>query len=151
MGGTKRKYVEQSGLPINKIIPSVKGIKLNGESWDSNELIGKKNLLFFGSTMCSECAEIIPHLNNYTSSYDVNLVVFLEYKDDDKIDNYVKNNNLDYDSIIRFDKDLGDKIDISYVPFAYLLNEEGKILDKGLINSQYEILDMLNLIGNKVA
>lgn len=146
--GTARG-INQSGLPIGKMIPKVDGLKTDGTPWSTSDLLGQSHILFFGSTTCSECRDIMPYLAQMKEKYNVTPVLML-FSELDMAKKYVKENNISHEVVLA-NNFISDKLDVTATPFAYAVDENGVIQSKGLINTLQQLESTAQSVLKKVA
>lgn len=130
--GTARG-VNNSGVPIGKKLPSFKGHKLDGSIWDFNTILGKSSLFLFVSPFCGECKKILPDFIEITKKYNTNAILFI-FSDIEGANEYIRKINYTGQAII-INQEQGAAIDVSATPFAYAINSQGIVEEKGLVNT----------------
>jgi thiol-disulfide isomerase/thioredoxin len=96
------------------------------------ETKGKPAIVEFWATWCPPCRATIPHLNEINKKYkDQGLVVIGITNEDKKtVQNFRKSTPMEYNVAID-KKDLGEKLGVSGIPHAFLVDKAGKIVWEG--------------------
>ncbi|GJF45466.1 MULTISPECIES: hypothetical protein [Bacillati] len=112
-----KKFLNLKGIPLSLKFP----LNLN--------LTETKNYVLCLSTECARCNQIVDeiiHLGYPTTNV---YIAFIE--NENTIDEYIKNKDtLNFDIIKNMTK---ENLYIENTPFMYVLNEEGRIIDKGIL------------------
>lgn len=95
------------------------------------DLKGKPAIVEFWATWCPPCRATIPHLNEINKKYQGKLVV-VGITDEDKqtIATFRKANPMEYNVAID-KKDLGQKLGVTGIPHAFLVDKDGKVVWEG--------------------
>lgn len=113
----------------NKKFLNLKGIPLSLKFSLNLNLTETKNYVLCLSTECARCNQIVDeiiHLGYPTTNV---YIAFIE--NENTIDEYIKNKDtLNFDIIKNMTK---ENLYIENTPFMYVLNEEGRIIDKGIL------------------
>ncbi len=146
--GTARG-VDQSGIPVGRLLPKAKSLTLHGEQWSTETIKGRAHILLFGSPRCKECAEIMPYLESVCNKYNVNptLLLFSEFE---LAKSYAKRLNLEFD-VVHCTTELSQILDVEATPFAYAVDENGVIRGKGLVNDLGRLEFLAQSVSRKVA
>lgn len=134
--GTARG-INRSGLQIGKMVPKVDGVSVDGNNWSTSAILGKPHLLFFGSTTCSECKDIMPYLDQMQKKYNVTPILLL-FSELDMAKKYIQENKIKYEVILA-NNNIAEKMDVTATPFAYAVDSSGIIQSKGLINTLHQL------------
>lgn len=96
------------------------------------ETKGKPAIVEFWATWCPPCRATIPHLNEINKKYKDKGLVVIGITDEDKktIDTFRKSTPMEYHVAID-KKEIGQKLGVSGIPHAFLVNKEGKIVWQG--------------------
>lgn len=97
------------------------------------DIEGKPLLLEFWATWCPPCRQSIPHLNEIYAKYKDRGLVVVGVTDEPNavIRKFQKDVPMDYAVATDTDGQLGEKMDISSIPHAFLVGKDGKIVWDG--------------------
>jgi methylamine dehydrogenase accessory protein MauD len=146
--GTARG-IHDSGVPIGKKLPYFEGVSVDGLKWNINKEMGSPSLFLFVSPTCSECKKILPDFINITSKYSVDPVLFI-FSDIEEAKDYISKLNYKGRAIV-LNSAQGAAIDVSATPFAYAINSQGVVEEKGLVNTYGHIEKYVTSVAQKVA
>jgi thioredoxin-related protein len=99
-------------------------------------------LVFFGSTTCHECAEIYPDIRYLEDHYDLRVVNFLFGADLADVVAYAGERGVKGPVVVATE-DLATTFDVEVSPFAFVVDQRGLIVSKGLLNSRGRLIEML--------
>ena len=96
------------------------------------EIKGKPAIVEFWATWCPPCRATIPHLNEINKKYqDKGLVVVGITSEDKKtVQTFRKSTPMEY-NVALDKKDIGEKLGVSGIPHAFLVDKDGKIVWEG--------------------
>lgn len=139
--------VNKSGISIGKKIPlditNLESVK--GKLISTAEIKGNPTLIFFASTHCAECKSIFPYIEK--TCRDLNVIpVYFFFSDIDSTKEYLNVVNPELDAI-SISQHIGDKFDVEFTPFAYAVDENGVVQDKGLVNALHRLEEMVSSIS----
>lgn len=94
---------------------------------------GKPVLLEFWATWCPPCRKSIPHLNEVFAKYKDRglMVIGVTDEDDATVRKFRKSVPMDYHVAIDNGGNLSEKMGISGIPHAFLVNKAGEIVWEG--------------------
>lgn len=116
-------------------IPPFKVMNENDEVFDSSSFIGKKSLLMFFHTGCSDCRRELPIIDEAYRMLNDSIYCFVAIaREEPKEDvlKYWKENNLTIPTYFDNDRYVYSLFTNSYIPRIYLINEEGKVTYMGI-------------------
>ena len=111
--------------------PAWKAKDLDGIIVSSSDLQGKVVLVDFWATWCGTCVEMIPKLKAVDSAYrDKGLVVVGMSIDDapKEVQEFVKENDVQYRSLMASKEAIAGFGDPEFIPMAYLIDRKGQIV-----------------------
>ena len=127
------------GPTIGQQSPHFKLVSLNGSDVNVGEPSNKSSLIFFLSPTCPVCKKLIPVLRSMMKTEQSWLEILLASDgEENKQRNFYKKANLE-DFPYVLSHELGMTFRVSKLPYAVLIDEEGKIQSKGLINSREQL------------
>lgn len=122
-----RKY----GLQKNDLFPKITLISTDGkEKISSKELEGKKTIYNFVTTWCKYCTQEKPSLNKFykENKKDINVVSIFIGEKARTIDEYVKNNPIEFNYYHDKDEKISRKLLVRGTPTSYIVDENGVII-----------------------
>ncbi|MFZ3591776.1 methylamine dehydrogenase [Bacillus sp. DJP31] len=146
--GTARG-INDSGVPIGKKLPFFESYNLEGVRWNLGNEVGKPSLFLFVSPRCTECKKILPDFIKITSIYKVNPILFI-FAEKEEAREYIKKIGYKGQSLI-ISHEQAMSLDVSATPFAYAIDSEGIVKEKGLVNTYGHIEKYVKSMSNKVA
>jgi thiol-disulfide isomerase/thioredoxin len=106
----------------------------------SEELNGNVCVVEFWATWCPPCRDQIPHIKTLAKKYADRNVVFIGLSADQSIGDvraFVEKKKINYH--IGMDSGIGERLGVSGIPMAFIINHEGKIVWSGHpANSRFE-------------
>ncbi len=124
-------------LGISAAVAGMVGQKLPGASLNfmdkTPDWKGKPVLLEFWATWCPPCRKSIPHLNEVFAKYKDRglMVIGVTDEDDATVRKFRKSVPMDYHVAIDNGGQLSEKMGISGIPHAFLVNKAGEIVWEG--------------------
>lgn len=123
---------ESAGQPAT--LPEFSLTDLNGKTVTSKDFAGKAVLLNFWATWCPPCREEIPDLiklqDQYASQNFTVLGVSLDEDGPEGVKKFVAEHKMTYPIVMGNEKMTDDFGGIRGIPTSFVINREGKILDK---------------------
>lgn len=126
------------GLKINDVAPDFKLKNLSGETVKLSDYRGKKILLNFWASWCPPCIQEMPYMQEYYERYggksDMEfLAVNMTRKEVGGIGNiekFIEEYELTFPIVLDDKGKVMDLYKIRSFPTTYIINKEGKIIDK---------------------
>lgn len=124
---------EQTITPVDRDLPAFSLQGVDGELYDPETLKGKTWLINFWAVWCAPCLEELPSLNRAWAklqNHDVGMLAINIGEDADKIEQFLKDNDLSID----FPIVIGDKIrtlgnwSAITLPFTVVVSPEGRVV-----------------------
>lgn len=136
--------VNESGPKIGEATPNFTLASLNGGAIYIGPRGQRSTLVFFLSTTCPICKKMLPVLQSMRASEGKWLDVVLASDGDmDKHMAFIKKAGLE-DFPYALSPELGITYRVSRLPFAVLIDGEGIVRAKGLINSREQLESLFN-------
>ena len=104
---------------------------LDGKAVSSSELEGKVVLVDFWATWCGSCVEMVPNLKAVDAAYREKGLVVVGMSLDDtpkEVKEFVQENEVKYRSLMADQKTIKAFGDFEFIPMAYLIDRQGKIV-----------------------
>jgi methylamine dehydrogenase accessory protein MauD len=122
---------------------------------DQTVMIGKPNkrntLLFFLSPDCPICKEYLPVITSLSHAERSHLdIVLVSDGEDSDHQAFIKDKKLENFPYV-LSEEVGKKYGVSRLPYATLIDKQGKIASMGLVNSREHIESLLNAQDLNVA
>ncbi len=135
------------GLELGELAPSFSKKDLNGRLITLGVEHGRPTLLIFLSPGCSICADLVPgiltlyqHEREYTE-----IIVISLLKDEAENQAFVERHRLGGVPYV-ISPEIGDNYHVPTAPYAMLVDSEGKIKTKGLVNNLEHLESLLNTL-----
>ncbi|GAA4235567.1 methylamine dehydrogenase accessory protein MauD [Streptosporangium album] len=138
--GTSRG-ANDSGISIGRRVPKTELPDIRtGQPVNLHD--GRGKLLFFGSTTCGECAQIYPEILDVERRYDIPVVNILFGSDVADLSQYVEKLDLKGATVFATE-DIAQAYDVEVSPFAFVVDDRGIVVAKGLLNNRGRLIEML--------
>lgn len=134
-----------AGLKIGETAPPVDAFDIvQGHRLTLGHLRDKSTLMVFVSATCPSCAELIPGLKTLNRSEKGMEIILVGSEEDAQANhNFIQKHLLTNIPFIASD-DLAKRYQIGTTPYAVLVDTEGKISTKGLVNNMIHLESLLN-------
>lgn len=143
--------ISRDGIPIGDTIPDFTGKKIFENTQISNiNIKGKPTLIAFVAASCGACKELIPDWNEIYGKYkdQVNfLLIGLGNEEDYK--DWEQKHTIKGEFIVDEDAQLLSKFKGRVTPFAFIVDEDGVVREKGLCNNKGHIKRFISMINSK--
>lgn len=136
---TSKLAMKHLGLEINAPFPLERIESISGDTHLITAQSSKITILIVGSYGCEACTRIYPVLNKLSSKFQHIQFILTVMGEPDEIVNVQKKYDLRI-PVAQLTMDMMQSIDVRIFPFAYSISPEGKVLLKGGINTENDIL-----------
>lgn len=126
------------GLAVGSPAPTFETASLNGARVSSQDFAGKGYLMVFASPSCPSCQDLFPALSALRELDDPPGLVLIAYGDEDDAQSLLSPYGLDTVAL-KWDDAIRDAYRVRVVPFMYLIDEEGLILNAGSVSRLSEL------------
>lgn len=132
----KKPTQNRNGVNINNVktkAPDFKLKDLDGKEISLSDLKGKKVYINFFATWCPPCKEEMPDLEKlYQETKNSDLIILAISGGEDKstVENFVKENNYNFEVLLDPDGVANMSYNISSIPTSYFIDENGNIVNK---------------------
>jgi len=134
-----------SGPEVGDQAPDVEGIDLQNQKFKIGGARAKQLLLMFVSPTCKSCAKLIPALKTLQKSERKTLDIMLVTLTNDEASNREFVIRLAIENIpYIISSDIGLQYRIFASPYGVLLDREGKVQAKGIVNNLEHLESLLN-------
>jgi len=133
--------VSRDGIAEGSQAPDFTAPDLNGVPHRLADYRGQRLLLIFGSPNCRPCQQLIPDLNEFSAAHQGDVRSFF-------LSGASREENARFASLydirvpiltIPVDESLQSRYLTRVTPFGFSIDEEGKVLGKGLVNSRIHL------------
>lgn len=123
-----RKTPKPENEWLDKPVPRINFIDINGERWDNSSIKGKTVVFYFWFTKCGACINEIPLLN-HLKDQNPNVSWFaITYEDPLTVQSFLKSHKLNL-NIIPGQQDLINQLNIKLFPRTMIIDETATIKD----------------------
>lgn len=131
--------ISDSGPALGDKVAPMTLPNLNGDSLPLGGELGRAQLIFFLSTSCPICKALLPSLRSIQGDEKAWLDVVLASDGREALHRrLIESENLqDFPYVLS--SELGMSFRVSKLPFAVLLDRDGKVVSKGLVNSREQL------------
>ena len=127
----------RSGLKPGKKAPDFTLPSVAGNEVALRDFLGRKVLLVFTQSGCGPCEQIIPELNRLR---DRDFQVLVLNKGETEVTRqWAAQFRLQFPLLIQNGVDISKKYEAFATPFAFLINEEGVVVSRGIASSKQQI------------
>lgn len=131
--------ISDMGPGLGDKVPAMDLPNLNGEGLTLGRAGGKSQLIFFLSTSCPICKALLPALKSISDDESRWLDVILASDGREALHRRL----IEAEGLSRFayvlSSELGMSFKVAKLPFAVLLDGDGKVAAKGLVNSREQL------------
>jgi methylamine dehydrogenase accessory protein MauD len=135
---TTPKRLGRDGLKPGKRAPDFMLPSADGKEVALRDFAGRKVLLVFTQSGCSPCKKIVPELNRLGSPGH-NQVVVVNNGDAEETRKWKEEVGARFPVLAQTQFSISKKYEVFATPFAFLIDEKGVIVSKGIINSRQHI------------
>ena len=136
--------INDSGPKLGEVSPEMTIPSLTGGSVTIGRADPKSTLIFFLSPGCPVCKKLLPSLKEMQISEGNWLKIYLASDGDEaKHRKFIQDQKLENFPYI-LSEPLGQSYKVARLPFAVLLDEQGIVKSKGLVNSREQIESIFN-------
>lgn len=134
------------GPQIGKTVPPFSARDIHDHPVTLASERGKRTLLLFISTGCSDCAALIPHLKQLAASErDTLEVILIAFRTSPTaVEQYVQDHVIDSTLPLIVSEDLALRYQITLAPYGLMIDRSGVLRAKGLVNSYAHVESLLN-------
>lgn len=127
----------------NMSIPDIHGKPVEIGATGGNALSGKAQLLLFVSPSCPICKELVPTAKSMARSENVSLIFGSDGGQADQHLQYIEKMDLQkYPYIVSLE--LGMRFEVAKLPYAVLIDDQGILRSKGLVNSREHLESLVH-------
>lgn len=133
-----------AGPKVGEQSPRFDLLTLDGKTLELGQPSGKSTLVFFLSATCPVCKKLLPVLKSLRQAEAQKLLIVIA-SDGDALEHsqFSRAAGLaDFPYVLS--RDLGMTFRINRLPFAVLLDQQGVVRGKGLVNSREQLESLLN-------
>lgn len=147
---TTPSRIGRAGLQPGKKAPNFSLPGTDGSRVSLQDFAGSRVLLILVQTGCSSCAEIVPELNRLQQSGALRVLV-INNADVEAARNWAKEVNARVPVLVQDRWEVSRRYEVFATPFAFLVDEQGTIVSKGIVNSKEHIGYVLSGAGDQGA
>lgn len=138
--------VSRDGLKLGAEAPRFATIADDGTEVTFQPTSNAWQLLVFGSASCSVCRSLIPHLNHFVRQSNGVKVTYLSQSSLGDTREFKESTRPEV-PVFSVPSSVGDQYQVRVTPFAFLIDPEGRIRSKGILNTGDHIMSMLRRAG----
>lgn len=141
--------ITPDGLERGTQAPNFEGKELSGkEHIRFGELRGRRVLLIFVSATCAPCRALVPHLNEVSLQFrsQVLTLVICQGSEEACVE-FARLSNLQTKIVADPANFVGANYNVKFTPFAYLIDENGLVLIRGVANTSSQLEALLKEEG----
>lgn len=142
---TMPRHVGRSGLRIGASLPHFSAKDTKGNVFSQSDLAGKRTLLAFTQPGCGPCATVVPALNEVLRKREIR-VLGVSAGNPEATRAWAEEHAAEFPVLCQEDLSLSRRFEIFATPFAFLIDERGVIINKGVINNAQHIRFLLQRV-----
>jgi peroxiredoxin len=131
--------LNRNGLARGVIAPEFTLPALNGNPLTFDRQTGNSVLLVFVQTHCHPCHEIVLELNNLQRRRRDLQVLAVLHARPEEVPDWVAESRPEFPVALQEDRSVSKRYEVFATPFAFLIDERGVILSKGIVMSRQHI------------
>lgn len=136
LGNDPGALITKEGLERDTEAPDFEGENvLDGRRIRLTAFRGRRVLLFFVSTTCVSCKELIPHINAMAKEWPEIVTLAVCYGTGPATSQFAHLYHLTVPTIADETNEIAARYDVQFTPFAYLLDEDGRVRIRGVANN----------------
>jgi methylamine dehydrogenase accessory protein MauD len=140
--------VGRNGLPVGKKAPSFSLPSVNGTEIAIADFAGRKVLLVFTQSGCSQCKAIVPELNRLAER-GTHQVLVINNANIDQTRAWAREAGARFLVLAQEKYAVSKRFEAYATPFAFLIDEQGIIRSKGIAGSKQHLNFVLSGAGTK--
>jgi methylamine dehydrogenase accessory protein MauD len=144
LAATTPNRLGRSGLKPGKKAPNFTLPSAEGPEVALHDLAGRKLLLVFLQAGCSPCQAIVPELNRLAGEVQVLAVC---HGDADAVRAWVAEARPTFPVLVQERFGVSKQYEVFATPFAFLIDEQGVIRSKGIVNNRQHLGFVLSSAG----
>jgi methylamine dehydrogenase accessory protein MauD len=135
---------QKSNLVVGERAPTFVTTDQNGTSVDSNAFQGKRCILAFVSPGCSACTGTITAIKTVMQDHNDLVVLLIGGPNNHRNKDYLRSQNIQLPILKGASELTTDLYHIHAYPSIFILDEEGLIRAKGVVNRYEDLQDLLS-------
>jgi methylamine dehydrogenase accessory protein MauD len=126
----------ENGPQVGEPAPALDARSLSGGSLSVAGAAGRRRLLFFLSPTCPVCKTLLPTLARMAGEEGESLeILYASDGESEDHEGFARANGLPLDRYV-LSQDLGWRYEVSKLPYAVLIDSEGIVRAKGIVNTR---------------
>jgi len=128
----------RNGLRVGKRAPDFSLPGVDGEELSLNKFVGQKVFLVFLQGGCSPCEKVIPEFNRLNRNGGIQVIGL--FKGDEKSSlEWKQKVGAEFPTLVHDGLTISKKYEVFATPFAFLIDEKGIVLSKGIVSEKKHI------------
>jgi methylamine dehydrogenase accessory protein MauD len=143
--------VQRDGLPVGEEAPPISGVTTKGEEIEWIPASGYFSFLAFVAPDCTPCANILPFINQVALTNRSIQVILIASGPQEVVTQLLNKYNLSSSALCLADNGSGaaDQYRVRVTPFAFMVNNDGRVLAKGLCDNKTRLEQLLQAGGQE--
>lgn len=134
----------RDGLPLLALSPRWHGRDHRGNDISSDMFSGRPLLLVFADPNCGPCQTLMPDLHDFATAHADDVGVVVAASADERANRQMAERYfLDVPVVGQENRVLADRFRVTVTPFMFLIDDEGRIRDKGIVNGRGQLEEKL--------
>jgi cytochrome c biogenesis protein CcmG, thiol:disulfide interchange protein DsbE len=145
----QRSARSRDGLPIGASAPPWEAPDQTGRAVRSDAYLGRPLVLAFADPGCGPCQKLFPELRAFYLNHRTEVgVVCIASSSEFENRKMAKDNELEFPVLTQHATTIGDTYAVVATPFLYVIDHEGVIREKGIVNFRTQIEEKLTALAH---
>jgi methylamine dehydrogenase accessory protein MauD len=131
---TTPRRIGREGVAIGGKAPAFELSASDGRVFSPGDFAGRRLLIAFMQVGCGPCETIVPVLHRLAGKRSIGVVAIVHGAADD-VREWAAETQAQFPVLIQENWDISKRYEVFATPFAFLLDADGVVLAKGIINS----------------
>jgi cytochrome c biogenesis protein CcmG, thiol:disulfide interchange protein DsbE len=144
----QRSARQRDGLPIGAAAPPWEAPDQDGDSVRLEEFRGRPLVLAFADPGCGPCQKLFPELRDFHAEHGSEVAVAcISSPNDFENRKMATEHGLEFPVLTQHASTISDLYAVVATPFLYVIDEEGVVREKGIVNFRTQIEEKLTAIA----
>jgi methylamine dehydrogenase accessory protein MauD len=138
----------RDGLRVGSVAPEWQAVDQFGAVHDLDDYRGTPLLLVFAEPGCGPCQKLFPELRTFSEEHRDAINVVSVGSDNELANRSAANKfGLDFPVLTQHRQTISTSYKVVATPFAYVIDEDGVVREKGIVNTGAQVHEKLAVLG----
>jgi len=142
LSATTPSRIGRDGLRLGTRAPAFTLERVGGGTFGLGELAGRRHLVVFTQPGCGPCSRVMPALNALERKGETQVVAVCE-GDPEETAAWVEEHAATFPVLRQERREVSRRYEVLATPFAFLIDEEGVVAAKGIVNDDQHVRFLL--------